>query len=118
LATSSGAVTGGTGAYANARGVFVSKDGKAGSVDTITLADWGTIMEKTIDRHAVDIAPGKVRPGLARALALLSVPGSTLAWELPSGGLWIGLPLSIAAIVLAIRARAGSGAPGRLSPRW
>lgn len=62
-------------------------------------------MDETIDRPAVDIAPGRVRPGLALALALLSIPGSTLAWELPSGGFWIGLPLSIAAIVLAIRAR-------------
>lgn len=34
-----GAVTGGTGAYANARGVFVSQQGNSGAVDTITLAD-------------------------------------------------------------------------------
>ena len=33
-----GAVTGGTGAYANARGVVVSEDKKSGAVDTITLA--------------------------------------------------------------------------------
>ena len=33
------------------------------------------------------------------------MPGSTIAWALPSGGLWIGLPLGIAAIVLAARAR-------------
>jgi hypothetical protein len=32
-----GAVTGGTGSYANARGVFVSEEAKSGSVDTITL---------------------------------------------------------------------------------
>ncbi|MEP6953757.1 MAG: hypothetical protein ABI950_06810 [Solirubrobacteraceae bacterium] len=37
-ATTAGAVTGGTGAYANARGVFVSKSGRSGSTDTITLA--------------------------------------------------------------------------------
>ena len=43
-------------------------------------------------------------------LGLLCVPGSTLAWELPLGGLWIGLPLGIAAIVFGLRARrAGSG---------
>ena len=36
--TTTGAVTGGTGAYANARGVFVSKEADGGSNDTITLA--------------------------------------------------------------------------------
>jgi hypothetical protein len=34
-----GAVTGGTGAYANARGVVVSQGTKSGAVDTFTLAD-------------------------------------------------------------------------------
>jgi len=37
--TTTGAVTGGTGVYANARGVFVSNEGRGGSDDTITLAD-------------------------------------------------------------------------------
>jgi hypothetical protein len=43
----------------------------------------------------------------ALVLALLSIPGSTWAWELPAGGLWIGLPLGVAAIVLgwAVRER-------------
>lgn len=36
--TTTGAVTGGTGAYANARGVFASKETNAGADDTITLA--------------------------------------------------------------------------------
>ena len=35
--TTTGAITGGTGAYANARGVIVSKQTQAGSNDTITL---------------------------------------------------------------------------------
>jgi hypothetical protein len=34
-----GAVTGGTGAYANARGVFTSRDGESGSQTTITLVN-------------------------------------------------------------------------------
>jgi hypothetical protein len=38
-------------------------------------------------------------------LAILSIPGSTIAWDLPAGGLWIGLPLAIVAIVLGISAR-------------
>jgi hypothetical protein len=62
-------------------------------------------MNSTLNRPAVDLAADRPRPGLALVLALLSVPGSTIAWELPSGGLWIGLPLAIAAIVLGIRAR-------------
>jgi ABC-type Fe3+-siderophore transport system permease subunit len=63
-------------------------------------------MESTVTRPAVDVAPtgARARPGLALVLALLSVPGSTIAWELPLGGLWIGLPLAVAAIVLGIAA--------------
>ena len=32
------------------------------------------------------------------------MPGSTIAWDLPAGGLWIGLPLAIAAIAIGVRA--------------
>ena len=69
-------------------------------------------MESTVKRPAVDVGPQRAKPGLALLLAVLSVPGSTLAWDLPAGGLWIGLPLAIAAIVVGIRARrevAGEG---------
>lgn len=67
-------------------------------------------MSISANRTAVDVAPATTRPGLALLLALLAVPGSTVAWDLPSGGLWIGLPLGIAAIMLGLRARrAGSG---------
>jgi len=38
VATTTGAITGGTGIYANANGVFVSVEGRGGSKDTITLA--------------------------------------------------------------------------------
>ena len=62
-------------------------------------------MERTVNRPAVDVGPQRARPGLALLLALLSVPGSTIAWDLPAGGLWIGLPLGLAAIFLGIRAR-------------
>ncbi len=37
-ASSAGTITGGTGAYANARGVFVAKQDSKGTQDTITLA--------------------------------------------------------------------------------
>ena len=60
--------------------------------------------------RAIDLAPeSRPRPGLALGLALLAIPGSTLAWDLPAGGLWIGLPLAVAAIVLGLRARTGMG---------
>lgn len=65
-------------------------------------------MESTVHRPAVDVAPAGSRPGLALILALLSVPGSTLAWDLPAGGFWIGMPLAAAAIYLAIQARRDS----------
>ena len=69
-------------------------------------------MESNVNRPAVDVGPRRAKPGLALLLAVLSVPGSTIAWDLPAGGLWIGLPLGLAAIVLGIRARrelAGDG---------
>jgi hypothetical protein len=62
-------------------------------------------MDSTLNRPAVDVGPKRTRPGLALLLAVLSVPGSTIAWDLPAGGLWIGLPLGLAAIVVGIRAR-------------
>jgi hypothetical protein len=67
-------------------------------------------MSISANRPAVDVAPRTARPGLALLLAVLAVPGSTWAWDLPAGGLWIGLPLALAAILLGLRARqAGSG---------
>jgi hypothetical protein len=63
------------------------------------------VMESTVSRPAVDVGTSRPRPGLALLLGLLAIPGSTLAWDLPAGGLWIGLPLAIAAIVLGLRAR-------------
>ena len=64
-------------------------------------------------RTTIDLAPHTApRPGLAMALALLAVPGSTVARELPWGGLWIGLPLALAAIVLGTHARREGAAKG------
>jgi hypothetical protein len=62
-------------------------------------------MENAVERPSIDIAPQRSHPGLALVLALLAIPGSTIAWDLPAGGLWIGLPLAVAAIVLGLRAR-------------
>ena len=62
-------------------------------------------MSSQPSRAAIDLAPATPpRPTLALALALLALPGSTVAWDLPLGGLWIGLPLALAATVLGRRA--------------
>lgn len=67
-------------------------------------------------RPAVDLAPTKrARPGLALALAILSVPGVTIAWDLPHGGFYTGVPLAVAAMVTGLQARARlSGGKGRV----
>jgi hypothetical protein len=62
-------------------------------------------MEDALQRPPIAIATQRSHPGLALALAVLAIPGSTIAWDLPAGGLWIGLPLAVAAIVLGLRAR-------------
>ena len=76
-------------------------------------------MESNALRPAVDVAPtgARPRPGLALLLAILSVPGSTIAWELPAGGFWIGLPLGIAAILLGVFAhrRLAPGAGSKMA---
>ena len=65
-------------------------------------------------RTPIDLAPGdRPHPTLALVLGLLAVPGSTVAWDLPAGGLYIGLPLALAAIVLGIRARRQNEGRGR-----
>ncbi len=67
-------------------------------------------------RSAIDLAPAKqARPGLAFALAVLAVPGVTIAFDLPHGGFYIGVPLAVAAIVTGLQARARlSGGKGRI----
>ena len=48
------------------------------------------------------------RRGLALVLAVLGVPGVTIAWDLPAGGFCIGIPLAVAAIVVGVRDRRAS----------
>ena len=63
-------------------------------------------MESTVSSSGIDLAKKAAHPKLALVLALLAVPGSTLAWDLFDGaGFVIGLPLAIAAIVLGVQAR-------------
>jgi hypothetical protein len=49
--------------------------------------------------------------GLALILALLGLPGSTIAWGLPAGGFWIGMPLAFAALALGTRSLPGGRGP-------
>lgn len=71
-------------------------------------------MESTTTRQGVDLSAQTTRPGLALALAVLSVPGSTLTWDtLPGGGFLWGAPLAIAAVVLGVEARRGSEDRGK-----
>jgi hypothetical protein len=66
-------------------------------------------------RPAIDLdPPAPARPALALVLALLSVPGVLLTWDVvPGGGFTTGVPLGIAAIIVGLQARARlSGAAG------
>jgi hypothetical protein len=51
------------------------------------------------------LSTGRQQPRLALGLALLGVLGSTIAWDLPAGGFWIGMPLAVAAIAIGLRSR-------------
>ena len=65
-------------------------------------------------RPAVDLARSTpARPRLALALALLSVPGVTIAWDIATAAGLAGVVLGIAAIVIGLQARARlAGAAG------
>ena len=63
---------------------------------------------QTAASRSVDVGPTtRPHPVLALLLAVLAIPGTTMVWDLdvPLPGFWIGLPLGVAAIVLARRAR-------------
>ena len=71
-------------------------------------------METSTARPAVDLAPqGRAHPRLALILALLSIPGVTIAWDLGALGGPIGVAVAIAAVVIGLQARSRlAGAPG------
>ena len=58
--------------------------------------------------YSIPLTDVRRQARIALVLALLGLPGSTIAWELPAGGFWIGLPLAAAAIALGVHARAHS----------
>ena len=68
-------------------------------------------MTSTAGTSSVDLARQPARPVLALVLALISVPGSLMTWDvLPGGGFVFGLPIAAAAIVLGVQARRRSDA--------
>jgi hypothetical protein len=70
-------------------------------------------MESTASR-GVDLSARATHPVLALVLAILSVPGSTMAWDLFDGaGFVIGLPLAVAGVVLGVQARNAGNQTGK-----
>jgi hypothetical protein len=63
---------------------------------------------------ATAVLPDARRPARwALILALLGLPGSTIAWDLPAGGFWIGMPLAVAAVVIGARCLPNADRRGR-----
>ena len=63
-------------------------------------------MSTQVARPPVDLAPdAPARPGLALALALISIPGVTIAWDISGLLGFAGTGVGIAAIVLGLQAR-------------
>jgi hypothetical protein len=62
----------------------------------------------------VDLAPDPdAKPGLALALALISIPGVTIAWDLAVAAGLAGTAIGVAAVVIGLQSRARlSGAKG------
>jgi hypothetical protein len=59
---------------------------------------------------AIELAPRPTaRPGLALGLALLSIPGVTIAWDIWDGAGLIGVAVGIAAVVVGLQARSALG---------
>ena len=60
-----------------------------------------------------NLTTGHQQSRLALGLALLGVLGSTIAWDLPAGGFWIGMPLAVAAVVIGVRCLPNADRRGR-----
>jgi hypothetical protein len=66
----------------------------------------------------IDLAPARrLRTApISLLLAVLSVPGVIFTWDtVPGGGFVTGVPLAIAAIVLAVPGRRAGGRDGRMA---
>lgn len=71
-------------------------------------------MSTSTTGNPVDLAPRQsAKPGLALALALVSVPGVTIAWDIATAAGLAGTAIAIAAIVIGLQARSRlAGAKG------
>jgi hypothetical protein len=66
-------------------------------------------------RPAVELAPpASARPKLALALALISVLGVTIGWDVGAAMGWAGVAVAIAAIVIGLQARSRLQGRGRV----
>lgn len=64
-------------------------------------------MSTSTAANPVDLAPHpRARPRLALTLALISVPGTTIVWDLADAAGFAGTAIGIAAIVTGLQARA------------
>ncbi len=67
-------------------------------------------MSTTTSATPVDLAPHPhARPGLALALALISIPGVTIAWDIALAAGLIGTAMAVAAVVTGLQARSRLG---------
>ena len=81
-ATVHGIVTGGTGAYANARGTLVSRP------MSMCATTRSASSHQRLDACRHDFDPGIVPGRVSRCSSpLLGIPGVTIAWDLPEGRL-------------------------------
>lgn len=63
-------------------------------------------MSTSTTGRPVDLAPNPhAKPGLALALALISIPGVTIAWDIALAAGLAGTAIGVAAIVIGLQAR-------------
>ncbi len=63
-------------------------------------------MSTSATGRPVDLAPSPhAKPGLALALALISIPGVTIAWDIALAAGLAGTAIGVAAVVLGLQAR-------------
>lgn len=63
-------------------------------------------MSASTTGRPVDLAPNPdAKPGLALALALISIPGVTIAWDIAIAAGVAGTAIGVAAVVIGVQAR-------------
>jgi len=63
-------------------------------------------MSTSTTGRPVDLVPNPhAKPGLALALAVISIPGVTIAWDIATAVGFAGTAIAVAAIVIGLQAR-------------